>query len=135
MSSPRYDWWPSAIRMIRNFPARKAEHDDLMAQSTVADLSGMPHGAGESRPVEQIATREMAPALQQEYEAVRRALEITRLLPTGKERERLIQLMYWGKDKRPISSVACALHIAEITGKRWHSDFVRLVGVCFGYMR
>ena len=135
MSSPRYDWWPSAIRMIRNDPARRAEHDDLMSQSVVADLSGMPHGEGESRPVEQIATREMAPALQQEYEAVTKALEITRLLPTGKEREKMIRQMYWGREKRPISSVVYQLHIAEVTGKRWHADFVRLVGVCFGYIQ
>ena len=133
MSSPRNDWSVNVTWMIRNYPARKAEHDDLMSQSVVADLSGMPHGAGESRPVEQIATREMPPAKQQEYDAVRRALEITALLPDGEERIELIRLMYWSGKTATLAAVAPKLYISEKTAYRWHRDFKELTGKCFGY--
>ena len=63
MSCPHYDWWTNATRMIRNYPARKQEHEALTAQNVTADLSGMPHGSGGAgRSTEIAALREMAPA-------------------------------------------------------------------------
>lgn len=135
MSTPRYDWWSNAVRMVRNYPARKKMHKDLLEQSITADMSGMPKcSGGISRTVENIALRQMAPAIQQEYDAVTRALEITRLLPCGEKRVELIDKMYWRGRKLNIDDVITEIGVAEATGKRWHGAFIRLVGECFGYL-
>ena len=135
MSSPRYDWWPNAVRMVRNYPARKAGHEAALEQSIAADISGMPKGGGGiSRPVESIALRPIPPAIQQEYEAVTRAVEITKLMPYGDKRMELIELIYWKGKKLKICDAIDKIGIAEATGKRWHGDFIRLVGNCFGYL-
>lgn len=134
MSSPHFDWWCNATRMIRNYPARKQEHDDLQSQKVTADLSGMPCGGSSGRTTENIALREMAPAKQQEYEAVRKAIDITSMLPNGDIRMKLIKKVYWGEKHCPIESVVYDLYISRQTAKNWHRAFVYLVGECFGYV-
>lgn len=135
MSKPRDDWWTNAVRMVRNYPARKAEYEELHTQSLLADMSGMPRGNGTARTTENIVLRQMAPMKQQEYDAVTRAIEITKLLPRGADRVKLIEQMYWKGRKLRIDSVIYGLGVAEATGKRWHSAFIRLVGECVGYIR
>lgn len=134
MSKPRDDWWTNAVRMVRNYPARKAEYEELHTQSLLADMSGMPRGNGTARTTENIVLRQMAPMKQQEYDAVTRAIEITKLLPRGADRVKLIEQMYWKGRKLRIDSVIYGLGVAEATGKRWHSAFIRLVGECVGYI-
>lgn len=134
MSKPRNDWWSNAVRMVRNYPSRKAEYERLHAQSLTADMSGMPRGGDKARTTENIALLQMAPMKQAEYDAVTRAIEITKLLPNGEERVQLIQRMYWSGRKLNINDVVFDLYIAEATGKRWHSSFIRLVGECVGYI-
>lgn len=133
MSTARNDWWSCAIRMVRNYPARKAEYEALHIQSIVSENSGMPKGGNASRTTENIALREMPPMKQREYEAVSRAVEITLLLPSGEERMELIRRMYWHGKKLRIRDVVYNLHISDKTGERWHSSFIRLVGQCIGY--
>ena len=65
---------------------------------------------------------------------MRKAVEITRMYPNGPERLELIRRMYWSGKKRNINDVIVSLYIAEATGRRWHSAFIRLVGECFGYI-
>ena len=91
MSTARNDWGSCAIRMVRNYPARKAEYEALHILSIVSENSGMPKGGNASRTTENIALREMPPMKQREYEAVSRAVEITLLLPSGEERMELIR--------------------------------------------
>lgn len=133
MSKPRFDWWSNASNMVRNYPSRKAEYEELHRQIIAAQISGMPHNSNVSRTVEVSALREMPPARQKEYDAVNSAIHITEMYPNGKSRLELIRLMYWNGGKRNIADISPALYISEATGKRWHSDFIRLVGVCFGY--
>ena len=64
---------------------------------------------------------------QKAYDAVTRAVEITRLLPDGEERIALIRYAYWGKTKHPLKHAALYAHVSEPTAKRWHGNFVRLV--------
>ena len=134
MSTNRYDWWSNVTRMVRNYPARKAEYEELHSQSLVGDTSGMPKGNNVSRATEKIALREMAPAKQMEYEAVTQALRITEMLPSGDKRIELIERMYWKGRKLCINDVVMPMYISDITGKRWHSEFIALVGSCYGYL-
>ena len=134
MSSPRYPWWSSAVRMVRNYPIWKSELTELHSQSVTAGEGGIPSGGEVSRKTESIALRQLPPAKQRELDAVSRALEITSLLPDGDRRIDLIRQMYWKGKKLDISAVIYRLGIAEATGKRWHGAFIALVGECAGYI-
>lgn len=134
MSKPRDDWFRNAVWTVRNYPARRSEYEELHTQSVVSDTSGIPHGSGVSRTVENIAIREMAPMKQLEYDAVTKAIEVTRLLPDGDNRVAMIDLMYWRGKKLNIDDVICTVGVAEATGKRWHGAFIRLVGEFMGYI-
>ena len=134
MSSPKYPWWPSAVRMVRNYPVWKSELEQLHSQTVTAGEGGIPSGGDVSRKTENVALRQLPPAKQMEYEAVRRAVEITSLMPDGERRVDMIRKMYWGGKKLNISGVIYGTGIADSTGKRWHGEFIYLVGECFGYV-
>lgn len=134
MSKPRFDWWVNAVNMVKNYPARKRQWEQLHSPSMQIDYSGMPKSLQVSRPAENLALRQMPEMLQREYDAVTRAVEITKLLPLGEQRIELIKRMYWSGKKLPIDAVIYQIGIGEATGKRWHARFIRLVGECVGYL-
>lgn len=135
MSKPSRDWQFNAEWTVRNYPARKREYEELTSPKVTASISGMPGGGSVSRTVENLALREMAPMKQKEYEAVTKAIEVTKRLPNGDLKVKLISLMYWQGKKVPIKYVIPRIHICPQTGRRWHMDFLDLVGGYMGYKR
>lgn len=133
MSSPRYRWWGFVRRMIRDYKGLKAEYEDLHDQSISADTSGMPKGGGNGRTVENLALRQLSPDDQKVYDAVNRAVEITQLLPDGDLKVAMIRFVYWGQGQRRVEDVPLVLPVSRRTAIRWHGDFVRLVGKCYGF--
>lgn len=133
MSKPRYRWWGFVRRMIRDYPGIKQAWEDIHSQSITADLSGMPKGGGTGRTVEAIALRQLPQDDQKAYDAITKAIEITKLKDTGKERIRLIRMMYWSKKNTTAKDAALRLFISKRTAERWHGDFVRLVGFYYGF--
>lgn len=133
MSKPRYRWWGFARNMIRDYQGLKQSLADLHRQNMTADNSGMPKGGGGGRTVEGVALRQLPPDDQKVYDAVTRAIELTRMRVDGEDHIKLIQLMYWAKKPMTAKAASVRLHISDVTAKRWHGDFVRLVGKCYGY--
>ena len=133
MSKPRYRWWGFARRMIRDYPGLKKDWEDIHSQSITPNLSGMPGGGGAKRTVESIALRQLPPDDQKVYDAVSRAIAITELRQDGKQRLALIEYVYWQKKSKLIKDAALLLFISKRTAERWHSDFVKLVGMCYGF--
>lgn len=133
MSSPRYRWWGFARRMIRDYRSLKIQYEDLHSQSITAGTSGMPRGSGNSSVVESLALRQLPKDDQRVYDAVSRAVEITNLLPDGELKLALIRYVYWNKQQHPVKDAALQLHISRRTAERWHAEFVRLVGKCYGF--
>lgn len=133
MSRPRERWWGFARRMIRDYPALQQDWEDIHEQNITADISGMPRGGGAGRTAENVALQQLPEDDQKAYDAVTKAVAATKLRPNGQDRLALIAKMYW--DKKPMTAKSAALHIsvAEVTAKRWHGDFVRLVGRCYGF--
>lgn len=80
-----------------------------------------------------VAADDPTPDEQNERDAVSKAIEATRQHPQGHERLNLIRLVYWEKPTRILQEAAFHLHISEITAKRWHGDFIRLVGKFCGF--
>ncbi len=133
MSKPRYRWWGFARRMIRDYQGIKLAMDDLHSQTITASMSAMPRGGGAGRTVENVALRELPQDDQKVYDAVTQAIEITRRMPGGNERLAMIRDIYWGKENYKIKDAAIHAHVSVPTAKRWHGDFVRLVGKCYGF--
>lgn len=133
MSRPRKRWWGFARRMIRDYKSLERQMKDLHAQSITANISGMPRGGGAGRIVESAALRQLPAEDQKVHDAVSQAVSLTRSLPDGSDRYRLIELMYWEKKSLPIKAAAMQIHVSEVTAKRWHGDFVHLVGRCYGF--
>ena len=133
MSSPRYRWWGFVRRMIRDYRSLKLEYENLHSQSITAGTSGMPRGSGNSSVVEELALKQLPPDDQKAYDAVRRSVEITKLLPDGELKISLIRYVYWNKQQHPVKDAAMQLHISRRTAERWHAEFVRLVGKCYGF--
>ena len=133
MSSPRYRWWGFVRRMIRDYPGLKAAYVQLHAPSLTAGTSGMPGGGGISNPVESVALRQLPADDQKAYDAVTRAVEITKLLPDGDLRVELIRYVYWGRWQQRVEDVPAVLPVSRRTAIRWHGDFIRLTGKCYGF--
>lgn len=134
MSKPRKRWWGFARRMIRDYPSLKRQWEELHEQTITADISGMPRGGGAGRTVEVVALRQFPDVDdQKDFDAVSKAIEMTQLKPNGQDRLRLIELMYWSKKNLTAKSASVHIPVEYITAKRWHGDFVRLVGKCHGF--
>lgn len=125
MSRPRYNWWPFALNMVRDYPYRKREFDALHEQKITASATGLPGGGGSSRTVEQIALRQLPTGEQEEFEAVDKALSRTRIMSCASER---IQVVKWTLFRNyRITDTALRLHISERTVRRYRYQFVALV--------
>lgn len=133
MSKPRYRWWGFARRMIRDYRGLKIQYDDLHSQGVTADFSGMPKGGGDGRAVEAIALRQLPSDDQKVYDAVSHAIELTKLLPDGSNRLSMIRYIYWHKKSHTVKDAALQIYVSRRTAERWHSEFVRLVGKCWGF--
>lgn len=126
MSNPRELWWQYIRRVLRDQP-RKERIMREMKNSVAA-------GGGE-RPTERAAGWRLRQWQMREYEAVCEAANITRRLPDGKWRVRLLKLMYWDRSgSRTLPGAAMECHISERTASRWHGEFVRLVASLMGLM-
>ncbi len=133
MSSPRYAWWGYVKAIIRQYPEMKKEYADLHQPSITANCTGMPGGGGVGRPTEAIAIRELPSTRQREYESVRRAIEVTAHKASGRERLKLMELVYWRKSHN-LEGAARRIPCSEATAWRWHGDFIRLVARFLGLM-
>lgn len=132
MSKPRYNWWPFALAIIRDYPARKAELKALQEQKITADISGMPRSGGTSRAPENLATRQLPPQEQREYDAVHAAINRTKTLPDAKLRLDVVKVTMWKGYSIPAAAIT--LHVAERTVRRYRWRFVLLVGHMYGFL-
>lgn len=132
MSKPRYNWWPFALNMIRDYPARCADLKALHEQKITANLSGMPRGGGANRTAEGIALRQLPAQEQREYEAVHNAVERTSRMGEGKLRMELVKLTMW--KGYTIAGAARIASVSESTARRWRWQFAMLVGRSYGFL-
>lgn len=133
MSKPRYDWWGYVKGIIRRYPQLKKEHDDLHTSSMTADYSGDIHGSEVSRTTENIAVKELPTTSQREYEAVRRAIEATERYNNGRDRLKVIDMVFW-KQTHTLEGASLCVPCGIATAKRYHGDFIRLVARFYGLM-
>lgn len=68
-----------------------------------------------------------------EREAVAAAVEITRALPDGECRIKLVELIFW-KKTHTLQGAAGKVGASERTARRWHTEFIRCVAREYGLM-
>lgn len=133
MSKPRYNWWPFAINMIRDYPARVEKLKELHQQKVTADMNGMPRGGGASRVTEGITLRELPDKqAQREYEAVHKALARTKTMKDAELRMKIIRLTLW--KGYTIPGAAPLVHASEDTARRYRWQFIMLVGRMYDFL-
>ena len=131
MSTPRYIWWSYAKAMIRQYPALKREYEDLHCQTVTATMTGMPGSGSTTRTTERVALKQLPVAKQREYDAVDKAILTTQKMLNGKDRIKVIALVYWSNGLT-IEGAAQRIPCSKETAWRYHRDFVRLVGKKYG---
>lgn len=133
MSKPRYKWWGYIRSVVWAYPELKREYEEMHRQSMTAGIGGMPTGGGVTRGTENIAVRELPPTEQKEYDAVRRAIELTRKMPQGKLRLEMIDQVFWKKRKN-LQDAGEAVGYAYKMARDIQSTFLKLVGQEYGYV-
>ncbi len=68
-----------------------------------------------------------------EFYAVQRAVAETERLPSGAERLGLVSLVFW-RQTHSLEGAAQELHLSYRTARRYHEEFIKLVGAAFGLM-
>lgn len=132
MSKPRYNWWPFALNMIRDYPVRDVAYKELHKQNVTADLSGMPRGGGASRTTEGVSLRQLQPQEQREYDAVSKAIARIRRMKDAKSRLDVVRLTMWRSYTIP--GAALAVSVSENTARRYRWQFIMLVGRMYGFL-
>ncbi|MCD8190416.1 MAG: hypothetical protein LUD78_09405 [Clostridiales bacterium] len=95
MSKPRKLWWGYVKAVVRAYPELQARLNELRQPSTGGRSDGQPGAKGASRTTENVATRTLPPMDMKHLEAVEKAVRWTEKLPTGPERLKIIELVYW----------------------------------------
>lgn len=111
----------------------QAAYHDLHIQSSTANYSGEPRGAGASRTTETIAIRELPNTQQREYEAVCRAVKTTERMNGGRDRIKLIDMVFW-KRSHTLQGAALAIPCSYRTARRWHTEFIILAASLYGLL-
>ena len=130
MGRSRYNWWPFMLNIIRDYPARAKQLQELQSQSIVADNSGMPKSGSAGRAVESLAMKQLPRHEQREYEAVHKALIRTKRMKGAKSRLEIVKLTMW--KGYSLDGAAMIVHESRDTTRRYRWQFVMLVALMYG---
>ena len=132
MSSPRNIWWSYVQGMMRRYPERAAALEAMRGVRMTGRYGAEPAGGkGPGRTTETVALRQLPPAEQREYEAVRESLAYAAEKPDGALRLKLVKLVYWDKTHK-LYAAAWEVGVSERTARRWNRDILYRVAVNFG---
>lgn len=93
----------------------------------------MPGGGSASRATELIAVRELPSNKQREYEAVKRAIAATERMTAGRDRLKIIKLVFWSRS-HTLNGAALMVPCSYTTAQRYHSDFIMAVASFYGLL-
>lgn len=102
MGKIRYSWWAYVKAMIRQYKERAKRYPEL----------------------KRVEMREL--------EAVTEAIRRTEQLPDGTWRLKLIDKLYWQRNRKNVDGAAMDLFISRRTALRWSAEFTYLVAEAFG---
>ena len=130
MNQTREPWWGFCRNIVRMYPTYLERYRALHDVSMTANYTGLPGDSTPSRSTENVATRELNQTEQRSLDAVEAAIRATQQRRDGKERLRLISLVYWPRQPNNalwLYQAANKMFIDYRTAIRWHGDFIRTV--------
>lgn len=133
MSSPRYWWWGSVRNALRIYPKLKERYElpEVALTARYGERSGQ---NASSRTTETTALDRMGDGDYKVYRAIKAAVEETSRMETGRERLKIIELIYWKRYWKTIEGAAYEVGYSKDRAKELHTEFIRLVGYHLGYI-
>ncbi len=122
-------WWLYVKHILMEYPTLCEELKELKNPRITVKYEENRHGKGRvSRPVENIVMAELREKKQRKYDAVTKAMEMTKQLypQSAEDRLKIIDLVYFSK-KTNINGAAMEIPCHLNTAARWQADFIRLV--------
>lgn len=144
MSRPKYWWYGTVVRTIREYPKLVGLKRDRQAQAVVANYGTratlrngqevnviLPRGSAGTRTTEDVAMRTLSSREEADIDAVDRTLERLRHEKDGENILRAVVLVDW--EGNSIEEAANAMHADESSVKRWRRKFIYRVARNMGY--
>ena len=121
----KYAWWSYAKGMIRAYPVRVAQYEDIISMSVTPSLSGMPHASTPGDPVGEIIGRAEKQAQYKEYWSVKRAIDICKgVSPAFCD---FVRLYYWTTPRLHLEEIAAQLNYSPDTIRKWNKRLIYTV--------
>ena len=127
MSKPRYWWWGSIQNALRAYPRLKQQYEAPNVAVTARYAEGVGHGSDPGRTTETAALERLYDGDYKIYLASTAAVEETEQMDTGRDRLRLIELLYWQRYWKTIEGAAYEVGYSTQRAKEIHGEFIRLV--------
>lgn len=120
------NWREKAKRIIEAYPALLREENELRSARITPVYNGMPGGGGAGRSTEGAALKELDPEWQRRLDSVRNAIATTNRYRNGKDRLKVIDLVYW-KKTHTLQGAALSCNYCYDTVQEWNAAFIELV--------
>ena len=128
MSKPRYWWWGSIQNALRAYPRLKRQYETPNVAVTARYAEGVGgHGSDPGRTTETAALERLHDGDYKIYLAITAAVEETEQMTNGRDRLRLIELLYWKRYWKTIEGAAYEVGYSTQRAKEIHGEFIRLV--------
>lgn len=121
----KYPWWGYVKNMIRAYPLRAAQYEDILRMNVTPSLSGMPHASGPGDPVSEVLIGAEGKASYHEYWAVKKALKTCGTI--APEFCQFVRLYYWTQPRIQLERIADRLNYSPETIRRWNKRFIYTV--------
>lgn len=127
MSKPRYWWWGSIQNALRAYPRLKRQYEAPNVAVTARYADGVCHDSAPGRTTETAALERLYDGDYKIYLAITAAVEETEQMDTGRDRLRLIELLYWKRYWKTIEGAAYEIGYSKSRAEDFHGEFIRLV--------
>lgn len=127
MSKPRYWWWGSIQAALRAYPRLKQQYEAPDVAVTARYADGVGHGSNPGRTTETAALERLYDGDYKVYLAITAAVKETEQMTNGRDRLRLIELIYWKRYWKTIEGAAYEVGYSKSRAEDFHGEFIRLV--------
>ena len=121
----KFGWWSYAKSMIRNYPARKLQYEEMLQQHTAPRLDGTPNAKARGDPVGALLEKVEKTAVYKEFSAVNSALRVcSSRNPYLLE---FVKLYYWRRPGLSLEKIADKLNYSPETIRKWNKTLIYTV--------
>lgn len=128
----KYIWWSYARGMIRAYPERCQQYEDLMEQRRTPIVDGTPGAKSRGDPVGNLLTQAEKTATYQEYWAVHSALQVCSV--RNPYLLDFVKLYYWRRPSLSLEQVADKLNYSPETVRKWNRKLIYAVATYRGLL-